>query len=262
MTEKTAVQAVADRLHDAHTTRRPIDSVSKTAGLELSVADAYQVQLINIERRLKSGRRIVGCKVGLTSLAMQRMLGVDQPDFGHILDDMVIRNGGRCATSELIAPRVEPEIAFVLAKALRGPGVSRADVLAATEYVTPALEIIDTRIKDWKIGLVDTIADNASSAQIVLGDQKTSPRDCDLRLVGMILEKNGQLAETGAGAAALGHPAEAVAWLVKKLGEFGQQIAAGSIVMPGALCRAIDVVAGDSVTATFDRLGSVQVSFV
>ena len=185
MTEKTAVQAVADRLHDAHTTRRPIDPVSKTAGLELSVADAYQVQLINIERRLKSGRRIVGCKVGLTSLAMQRMLGVDQPDFGHILDDMVIRNGGRCATSELIAPRVEPEIAFVLAKALRGPGVSRADVLAATEYVTPALEIIDTRIKDWKIGLLDTIADS--------GQNGLFKRDALDKLVAAHLERRANL---------------------------------------------------------------------
>ena len=260
MTE-TNRRAIADSLARAESDRSPIDPPSRSAASQLTVEDAYRIQLINIDRRLKAGRKIAGCKVGLTSLAMQKMLGVGEPDFGHILDDMILRSGAGCRVGELIAPRVEPEIAFVLARELRGPGIGREDVLSATEYVTPAIEIIDTRVKDWKITLVDTIADNASSARIVLGDTKTPPRACDLRLVGMILEKNGQLAETGAGAAALGHPADAVAWLANKLAEFGNSIAAGSVVMPGALCRALDVKAGDTVVATYDRLGGVQVSF-
>jgi 2-keto-4-pentenoate hydratase len=253
---------LAEMLARAETARGPISRLRDIAGAELSVADAYRIQLINIERRLRSGRRIVGQKVGLTSQAMQRMMGVDQPDFGHILDDMVLRSGDSCRTGELIAPRVEPEIAFVLARELRGPAVTPADVIAATAYVAPSIEIIDSRIAGWKIGLSDTIADNASSARVVLGGAHSAADSCDLSKVEMALEKNGKVAETGTGAATLGHPAMALAWLANKLAEFGRALEAGSLVMPGALCRAIDVVSGDVVTATFEGLGSVTVNFV
>jgi 2-keto-4-pentenoate hydratase len=159
-------------------------------------------------------------------------------------------------------PRVEPEIAFVLARELRGPGVTRQDVVVAADYVTPALEIIDTRIRNWKITLADTIADNASSARVVLGDRKTKPSTLDLAAVAMTLQKNGAVVEQGIGSAVLGHPAEPVAWLANKLAEFGQTLAAGSLIIPGALCRAVDVGAGDSIIANFEGLGSVTVRFV
>ena len=218
--------------------------------------------MINVERSVAAGRKIVGRKIGLTSLAMQKMLGVNEPDFGHLFDDMMLRNGGECRVNALMIPRIEPEIAFVLSRELRGPGVTRADVIAAAEYVTPALEIIDTRIRDWKITLADTIADNASSARVVLGAEKSSPTACDLAGVGMTLEKNGTVVEQGVGAAVLGHPAEPVAWLANKLAEFGQTLAAGSIIIPGALCRAIDATAGDLLVARFDHLGTVSVRFI
>jgi len=193
---------------------------------------------------------------------MQKMFGVSEPDFGHLFDDMIMTTDTECIVSSLLLPRVEPEIAFVLSRELRGPGIKRDDVIAATEYVTPALEIIDTRIRDWKITLADTIADNASSALVVLGKQKSSPTAHDLAIIAMTLEKNGAAVDQGVGTAVMGHPAQPVAWLANKLAEFGQTLAAGSIVMPGALCRAVEVAARDSVSAHFGPLGSVGVRFV
>jgi 2-keto-4-pentenoate hydratase len=232
------------------------------ASSEMTLADAYRIQMINVDRRVAGGRRIVGRKIGLTSVAMQKMLGVSEPDFGHLFDDMLLPSDGECRVETLMLPRVEPEIAFVLARELRGPGVTRQDVLLAADYVTPALEIIDTRIRDWKITLADTIADNASSARVVLGDRKTKPSTLDLAAVAMTLQKNGAVVEQGVGSAVLGHPAEPVAWLANKLAEFGQTLAAGSLIIPGALCRAVDVGTGDSVIANFEGLGSVTVRFV
>jgi len=258
--EDARLREIADRLSTAERERKAIDPPSAQA--KLSSADAYRIQMINVERGVAAGRKIVGRKVGLTSLAMQKMLGVNEPDFGHLFDDMILRSGGECLTGSLMLPRVEPEIAFVLSRELRGPGVTRADVIAAAEYVTPALEIIDTRIRDWKISLADTIADNASSARVVLSAEKSSPSACDLANVGMTLEKNGSAVEKGVGAAVLGHPAEPVAWLANKLAEFGQTLAAGSIIIPGALCRAVDVAAGDFIVARFDQFGTVSVRFV
>jgi 2-keto-4-pentenoate hydratase len=157
---------------------------------------------------------------------------------------------------------VEPEIAFVLGRELRGPGVTREAVMEAAEYVTPALEIIDSRIRDWKITLPDTIADNASSARVVLGARRSRPGALDLGAAAMTLEKNGAVVERGLGSAVMGHPAQPVAWLANKLAEFGQTLAAGSVIIPGALCRAVEVGAGDSIVANFEGLGSVSVRFV
>lgn len=258
--EDAQLKEIADRLNRAERERVAIDPPAASA--TLSVADAYRIQMINVERRLAAGRRIVGGKVGLTSVAMQKMMGVNEPDFGHLFDDMILKSGGECPVNALMLPRVEPEIAFVLSRELRGPGITREDVLAAAEYVTPALEIIDTRIRDWKITLPDTIADNASSGRVVLCAQKTPPHQCDLASVAMKLEKNGALAEEGVGSAVLGHPAEPVAWLGNKLAEFGESLAAGSIVIPGALCRAVPVAAGDAIEASFGSLGAVSIRFV
>jgi len=258
--EDARLKEVAENLSRAERERKAIDPPAAQA--KLSAADAYRIQMINVERSIAAGRKIVGRKVGLTSLAMQKMLGVNEPDFGHLFDDMILANGTECRTGSLMLPRVEPEIAFVLSRELRGPGVTREDVMKAAEYVTPALEIIDTRIRDWKITLADTIADNASSARVVLGAEKSSPTAYDLAKVGMTLEKNGTAVEKGVGAAVLGHPAEPVAWLANKLAEFGQTLAAGSIIIPGALCRAVEVAAGDSIIARFDHLGAVSVRFI
>jgi 2-keto-4-pentenoate hydratase len=258
--DERQLNEIAERLNRAERDRIAIDPPAASGAL--SSADAYRVQMINVERRLAAGHRIVGGKVGLTSLAMQKMMGVSEPDFGHLLDDMILANCAECRVGELMLPRIEPEIAFLLSRDLRGPGVTREDVLEATECVTPALEIIDTRIRNWKITLADTIADNASSARVVLGTERIPPRRFDLAGIAMQLEKNGSVVEGGVGAAVLGHPAEPVAWLANKLAEFGQSLASGSIVIPGALCRAVDIAAGDSITAWFGPLGSVSVRFV
>jgi 2-keto-4-pentenoate hydratase len=258
--EEIRLKKIADRLLSAEQTRKAIDPPA--AEMQLSAADAYRIQMINVEHAIAAGRRVVGRKVGLTSLAMQKMIGVNEPDFGHLFDDMILASDEKCEVNSLLIPRVEPEIAFVLSRELRGPGITRDDAIAATAYVTPAIEIIDTRIRDWKIALADTIADNASSARVVLGKLKTLATAHDLASIAMTLEKNGSKVEQGVGAAVMGHPAEPVAWLANKLAEFGQTVAAGSIVMPGALCRAIDVAAGDSITARFGPLGAVSVRFV
>jgi len=230
--------------------------------LDLTVAQAYQIQLAAICNRLKEGRRVVGKKIGMTSKAMQDLLGVREPDYGHILDDMVVLNGQPVAVDKLLQPRCEGEIACLLGQDLIGPGVTVAEVLAATEAVIPALEIVDCRIRDWKIKIQDTIADNASSARVVLGDKLTPVHDLDLRLVGMVLMKNGQVVATGAGAAVLGHPAASVAWLANKLLEFDIPLKAGEIILSGSLTAAPPVAAGDYFRADFDRLGSVSAYFV
>ena len=218
--------------------------------------------MANIDRKMEAGARVVGHKIGLTSVAMQQLLGVDQPDFGHILDTMMVPDGGSLLRDDLVYPRVEAEITFVLAEDLRGPGITVARVLAATKYVMPSLEIVDSRVADWKIKLADTIADNASSCRMVIGSRCVTVDSLDLRLTGMILEKNGDIVNTAAGAAVLGHPAQAVAWLANKLAEFDVTLKAGEVILPGALSAAVTVDKGDNVRATFDHLGSVSVRFV
>jgi 2-keto-4-pentenoate hydratase len=255
------VGALAMRLLEAEATRQPVPPLTEQYA-NLTPHDAYQVQLALIERKLAQGARVIGRKIGLTSKAMQRMLNVDQPDYGHLLDRMAVRDGGAVEVARLIQPKAEPEIAFIMGRDLRGPGVTAEQVLEATKGVVPALEIIDSRIENWKIKLCDTIADNASSALFVVGDRPVPVEGFDLRLVGMVLEKNGEIVNTGAGAAILGHPLNAVVWLVNKLAEFDAGVREGDVVLPGALTAATDVAAGDAVTATFDRIGSVSVRFI
>jgi 2-keto-4-pentenoate hydratase len=259
--DRATIAQLAEELLEAERTRVPVAPLTERYP-DLSIADAYAVQLALIGRKTAAGARVVGKKIGLTSLAMQRMLNVDQPDYGHLLNTMTVLEGGEMPIDELIQTRVEPEIAFVLKADLIGPNVTPEQALAATAYVTPALEIIDSRVRDWKIKLGDTVADNGSSARVVLGTTMTPPEAVDLRLVGCVLEKNGEVLGTAAGAAALGDPAVAVAWLANQLATFDIPLKAGEIIMPGALTKAEAVARGDVVRATYDRLGSVSVKFV
>jgi 2-oxopent-4-enoate hydratase len=260
MAEAEVIASVAKELRTAEEERSPVAPVAARFG-ELTVGDAYAVQQANLEMKLAGGDRIVGRKIGLTSLAMQTQLGVDQPDFGHLLASMAVPNGGAVATAELIAPRIELEIAFLLGRGLAGPGVTTADVLAATDAVFPSLEIIDSRIADWKIGLVDTVADNASSGRFVMPSRLTPVRDLDLRLLGGVMEVNGVLVSWSCGAAALGDPAACVAWLANALAPYGGRLEPGEIVLSGALDTSVPVHVGDVVRADFDRLGSAGVRF-
>jgi 2-keto-4-pentenoate hydratase len=250
----------AAALARAATTGEPIPPLTERWP-DLDVADAYAIQEAVIGARLEAGARRVGWKVGLTSVAMQRQLGVDQPDFGPLLDDMEIAAGGTCPLADLIAPRVEGEIAFWLARDLEGEDLGEDDVLAACDRVVPALEIIDSRIADWKITLPDTIADNASSGGVVLGSRPVRPSELDLSLTGCLLRRNGRIEGTGAGGAVLGSPVNALVWLANTLGPLGAGLEPGQVVLPGSLTAAIPFGPGDTVSATFDRIGSVSVTF-
>jgi len=229
---------------------------------EISIEDAYQIQMQLMKLRLAAGERVIGKKIGVTSKAVMNMLGVYQPDFGYLTDGMVYNEGQAIPMSRLIQPKAEGEIAFVLKKTLKGPGISSADVLAATEGVMACFEIVDSRIQDWKIKIQDTVADNASCGVFVLGDRLVDPRDVDLNTCGMVLEKNGDIVATGAGAAALGAPANAVAWLANTLGRLGIALEAGEVVMSGSLAIMVPVTAGDNLRVTIGGIGSCSVRFV
>ena len=229
---------------------------------DITIEDAYAIQQRLIARRLGAGERVVGKKIGVTSQAVMNMLGVFQPDFGILLDGMVYNEGQPIEARTLLQPKAEGEIAFVLKKDLMGPGVTAADVMAATEGVMACFEIVDSRIRDWKIQIQDTVADNASCGVFVLGDRLVDPRDVDLATCGMVLEKNGEIVATGAGAAALGHPANAVAWLANTLGRLGMGLKAGEVVLSGSLGIMVPVQAGDSLRVTIGGIGGCSVRFI
>lgn len=254
------VEGIAKELIDAESHQYSVAPLTERYS-ELTVGDAYQIQLEVIDKKLKAGHKVIGKKVGLTSIAMQQMLGVDEPDYGHLLDTMKIADEATVKIAELISPKVEAEIGFILEHDLVGPNVNYLDVLMATKYVVPTIEIIDSRISDWKIKLVDTVADNGSSARVVVGEKLSTIEGLDLRTQGMVLYKNEELVATGAGTAALGHPAQAVAWLANKLHEFGITLKAGELILPGALSGAIAVKEGDMIVADFGPLGTVSVTF-
>jgi len=254
------VGEAADLLHAAHVGRAPIEPLTERyPGLD--VAAAYAIQQVNLSRRLRDGRTLVGHKIGLTSKPMQDLLGVDEPDFGYVLDDMVLPNGGTVAAARFCAPRVEPEVAFLLREPLRGPGVTVDDVRAATEAVAPALEIVDSRIADWRLTLPDTVADNASSGAVVLGDWVPYPDGIELPTARAWLTLNGDDIDSGLGSAVMGDPAVAVAWLANAVAGFGTEILAGQFVMSGSFTTAAFVHRGDRASATISGLGAVSVSF-
>jgi 2-keto-4-pentenoate hydratase len=250
----------AEHLKQAVTERQGVSPLTQL-NPGLTIEEAYQVQLYGIHKRVEAGERIIGKKIGLTSLAMQQMLGVDQPDYGHLLDSMLVENGGQISFDQVLQPKVEAEIAFVLKKDLAGPRVTIMDVLKSTDYVIPALEIVDSRVANWNIKLQDTIADNASSGLYVLGGKPYAVEQLDLAQVGVVLYKNGEIMNTGVGAAALGHPATCVAWLANKLSEFGIILKAGEVILSGALSAAVNAESGDSFQARFAHLGQVTVRF-
>ncbi|MGI9164610.1 MAG: 2-keto-4-pentenoate hydratase [Mycobacterium sp.] len=259
LSDVTRAQLAAD-LAEAERTRVPMGPLT-AAHPDIDVVDAYEVQLINIRQRLAEGARVVGHKVGLSSAAMQQMMGVDEPDYGHLLADMEVFQDVEVDTSRYLYPRVEVEVGFVLADDLPGAGCTEDDVLAATAAFAPSIELIDTRITDWKIKLCDTIADNASSAGFVLGTQRVSPKDIDITAIDAVLTRNGEVVAEGRSDAVLGNPVTAVAWLARKVDSFGVRLRAGDIVLPGSCTRAIDVRPGDEFLAEFAGLGSVRLSF-
>ncbi|WP_018657938.1 2-keto-4-pentenoate hydratase [Actinomadura flavalba] len=246
----------ADLLLGAYATGVPVDPFQ-----DLTLEQAYAVQLAQVERWQRDGRTVKGHKVGLTSAAMRRQLGVDRPDYGHLLDTMFHLDAAPIDAGAFLQPRIEPEIAFVLRRDLAGPGVTAAAAAAAVDFVLPALEIIDSRIRDWKITLTDTVADNASCGGVVLGSTPTPPHGLDLALTGCLLSVDGRITDTGAGGAVLGHPLNALVWLANTLGERGVVLRAGDVVLPGSVTAAIPVAPGQAVTAAFAGLGSVTADF-
>jgi 2-keto-4-pentenoate hydratase len=256
----TKIQDFAAQLAQAETTKVGIDPLIVTDPA-LTVDEAYYIQLENIKKKLEAGQKIVGKKIGLTSVAVQKMLGVDEPDYGHLLDTMVVENGGTIDTKDMLQPKVEGEIAFILKQDLKGPNVTAVDVIQATDYVVPALEIVDSRIQDWKISLRDTVSDNASSGLYVLGGKPTKLEDIDLELLGMALYQNGEVVNTGVGAAALGNPATCVAWLANRLADYDITLKAGEVILSGALSGMVVANPGDSFIARFAHLGQVSVNF-
>lgn len=256
----TQIQQLGDELYDALRACRVVEPLTSRHA-DISIDDAYRIQQRLIARRIDAGERIIGKKIGVTSAAVMNMLGVYQPDFGMLTDGMVYNEGEAIPAHTLIQPKAEGEIAFVLKKDLIGPGVTGADVLAATEGVMACFEIVDSRIQDWKIKIQDTVADNASCGVFVLGDKLVDPRGVDLNTCGMVLEKNGEIVATGAGAAALGAPVNAVAWLANTLGRLGIPLKAGEVILSGSLAIMVPVKAGDSLRVTIGGIGGCSVRF-
>jgi len=251
------VQGAAQRLLEAYRSGTPIDSLTpEFAPAELSTA--YRIAQAQVEQWEKDGDTVKGHKVGLASAAIQRQMGVDQPDFGHLTASMFHLEHQPIPAATYIQPRIEPETAFVLGRPLTGPGVTIADAVRAVEFVLPALEIVDSRIRDWKIGIFDTIADNASSGGVVLGSRPVLLRDVDLRLTGCTLHINGELVATGAGGAVLGSPLNSLVWLANTVGPLGVTLEPGHVVLPGSMTKAFPISPGDSIVANMSGLGSVS----
>ncbi|OAN38160.1 2-keto-4-pentenoate hydratase [Mycolicibacterium iranicum] len=252
--------AAADLLYEAQCRAVPIPPLTETYP-NLTVEQAYWIQRLNLARNVCRGAVLAGRKIGLTSAPMQRLLGVDEPDFGYVLDEMVHTDGAEVPAAAFCAPRVEPEVAFLLGAPLTGPGVTAGDVMAATEAVAPALEIVDSRIADWRIALADTIADNASSGAVVLGQWIPVAQAPALPDTTATLVVNHTAVDTGTGAAVMGDPALAVAWLANALAAFDVSLEAGQLVMSGSYTTAAFVDSGDRASAHISGLGTVTASF-
>jgi len=254
------IARLAELLENAELKAHDVVKISD-AHPEMDWDDAYAIQNEILRRKLARGHRVVGLKAGLTSHAKMKQMGVDTPCFGFLVDYFSVSDGGEVKMSELIHPKVEPEIAFVLKRALKGPGCHIGSVLAATDFVMPGLEIIDSRYRDFKFDLKSVIADNCSSSRFVLGGQAVPVEGLDLRTLGVVMEKNGEAVAIGAGAAVLGHPAAAIAMLANHLGARGEEIPAGSMILSGGVTEAVAVKAGDHVNLRIQSLGSVNVRF-
>jgi 2-oxopent-4-enoate/cis-2-oxohex-4-enoate hydratase len=254
-------QHYGDELYQSLLSRIPVEPLTNREP-GITIEDAYQIQLRMVQRRIDLGEKVIGKKIGVTSKVVMDMLGVNQPDFGYLLSGMVFNEGEPVDTSKLIAPRAEAEVAFILAKDLTGPGVTAADVIRATDCVMPCFEIVDSRVKDWKIKIQDTVADNASCGVFSLGGTRKSPRNLDLALAGMVLEKNGEIVSTSCGAAVQGSPVNAVAWLANTLGRLGISLKAGDVILSGSQSPLVPVKAGDNFNCSVGGLGNTSVRFI
>jgi 2-keto-4-pentenoate hydratase len=265
MLDSTQRTTAAELLWTAERDRAPISPLTETfPGID--VVDAYEIQLINIRRKTAAGAQVRGHKVGLSSPVMQQMMGVDEPDYGHLLDPMVLGEDAPIPAARYCYPRIEVEIGYVLGSALPGAGCTEADVLAATQYIVPSLELIDSRITDWRIKLADTIADNASSAGVILGSARRTPAELadqgvNLANIEAVLYSDDTEIARGNTSAVLGNPTACVAWLARKVADFGVKLEAGHLILPGSCTRAIDARPGTTFRAEFAGLGAVTASF-
>ncbi|WP_180897897.1 2-oxo-hept-4-ene-1,7-dioate hydratase [Martelella soudanensis] len=258
LTDEQRGQAVASLLESHRTKvqgRRPSEMFP-----DIEIADSYAISSAVADARVAEGRRIVGHKIGLTSKAMQASSKIDEPDYGYLFDDLVLADGAKVPFESFCVPRVEPELTFILKEPLKGPGVGLIDVLRATEWVVPSIEIIDARVTEPR-RIFDTVADNGAAAGIVLGGRPVRVEDVDLRWVGAIFYRNSEIEETGLAAGVLGHPAMAIAWLANKLGPFGTQLEPGHLMLSGSFTRPVWANKGDTLHADFGPLGSVAVQF-
>lgn len=261
MTSATAVEELGDALFAALESCRTLSPLTTTHP-DISIDDAYRISLRLLERRQGAGERLIGKKIGVTSRVVMEMLGVHQPDFGFLTDAMLVENGARVSLDgRLIQPRAEAEIAFRLKKNLKGPGIDEAAVIDATASIHPCFEIVDSRIEDWKIRIEDTVADNASCGIFVVGDAMARPEDFDFETCGVVVWKNDEIISTGAGAAALGSPLTAVAWLANTLGGYGITLSAGDIILSGSLVPLEPARPGDRFRLKIAGLGEAAISF-
>ncbi len=255
------VQALAEHLENAELKARDVTKITDDYP-DMDFEDAYDIQWEIRRRKEARGNRIVGMKMGLTSWAKMAQMGVEQPCYGFLADYFSCPDGSAIDTESLIHPKVEAEIAFVTNKALRGPGCNAAEVLAATDFVLPAVEVIDSRYRDFKFDIKSVVADNSSSSRFVTGGRRVPVDHLDLATVGVVMEKNGEIVEMSTGAAVLGNPAESVAMLANMLGERGEELPAGTFVMTGGVTAAVAVEAGDTITVRYHGLGSLSMRFV
>ena len=261
------IDALAAELHQSEQTREQVEHFSKRHP-GMSIEDGYAISRAWVKRKIGEGRKVIGHKIGLTSRAMQQASQITEPDYGTLLDDMLFETGSEIPFNRFIAPRIEVELAFILAKPLKGPNIRLTDVLAATDYVVPAIEIIDSRIEQFDRHtramrkVFDTISDNAANAGIVLGGRPVKPDAVDLRWVGALLYKNGVIEESGVAAAVLNHPATGVAWLANKLAPWDEHLEAGEIVLGGSFTRPVNAVVGDTFHADYGPLGNITFRFV
>jgi len=253
-------KTAADHLREAHRTKKPCVQLSTTFP-HIEIADSYAISSALADDRLKAGKRIIGHKIGLTSKAMQLSSQIDEPDYGYIFDDMLLNDGAEVRFEDFCIPRVEPELTFILKEPLKGPGVGLVDVLRATEYVVPSIEIIDARVQNPR-KIFDTVADNAAAAGLVLGGRPVKPDEVDLRWAGALFYRNAEIEETGLAAGVLGHPAMAIAWLANKLAPFDVTLEPGHMMLSGSFTRPVWAAKGDTLHADFGPLGSVAVRFV
>ena len=257
---KEEMERLGDELNNARLNRTPVEPLRERFPA-MTVEDAYDVQSYMVARRVETRERVIGKKIGATSKAVQERLGVVEPTFGQLTSGMHISHGDTIFLSAFIQPLAEAELAFVLKHDLAGPGVTAMDVLRATDYVVPCFEIVDSRIRDWDIRTVDTVADNASCGAFVLGRSRANPRDADLTLAGTVMDKNGELAATGVGAAVLGSPVNAVVWLANTLGRLGSSLKTGETILSGSPVPLVEVTDGDDLECTIGGIGSCKVHF-